>query len=443
MLHENYYVLDDYDLRDWLERHGAREAILQSAPVKACYDYFYAYRQGDHRRPALAAGVALNHMIKLIGAYKGAIFWSLNAGAGAVVFAPLYEVLKARGVKFEFFAQVEALELDASRGRVERVRMSRQAHVAGGGEYEPLISVAGVSCWPSGPLYEQLEGGEALAKLKADFEARQGRWALAEPFTLQREADFDVVLCAMSLGEVEQVASELIASRRDWASMIDQVETAPTISARLDFTRDRVALGWRGTDALLGAYVAPFQSFEDRSETLQREAWSDTERPALAAEYSGPFPAEADASLAHQHVARWLDERCEAIFPEARDPGDSARFDYDALTGPKEAAGSARLNTHWVRVNDEAGARQVLSLPKTSRFRLSADTSGYGNLVLAGDWLYTGMGATIEGACMSGMMASRALCHHPRRIAWEIAIYPWQREVSVHPLIKAEPDGEL
>ena len=51
----------------------------------------------------LAAGVALRGAMRMFFTYKGALFWKMQAGMGDVVFAPLYEVLKRRGVRFEFF----------------------------------------------------------------------------------------------------------------------------------------------------------------------------------------------------------------------------------------------------------------------------------------------------------------------------------------------------
>jgi len=52
----------------------------------------------------------------------------------------------------------------------------------------------------------------------------------------------------------------------------------------------------------------------------------------------------------------------------------------------------------------------VLSLPGTGRLRLRADESGYDNLVLAGDWLDTGLNAgCIESAVMSGIQAANAV----------------------------------
>ena len=48
---------------------------------------------------------------KMFFEYKGAIFWKMTAGMGDVVFAPLYEVLRRRGVEFEFFHRVDQLHL--------------------------------------------------------------------------------------------------------------------------------------------------------------------------------------------------------------------------------------------------------------------------------------------------------------------------------------------
>ena len=43
--------------------------------------------------------------------YRGAFFWRMNAGMGDVVFAPLYQVLKRRGVRFEFFHRLRNVGL--------------------------------------------------------------------------------------------------------------------------------------------------------------------------------------------------------------------------------------------------------------------------------------------------------------------------------------------
>ena len=40
-----------------------------------------------------------NGILRLFFTFKGSLFWEMQAGMGDVVFAPTYEVLKARGLK--------------------------------------------------------------------------------------------------------------------------------------------------------------------------------------------------------------------------------------------------------------------------------------------------------------------------------------------------------
>ena len=50
----------------------------------------------------------------------------MRAGMGETVIAPLYEVLRRRGVRFEFFHRVERLELSAD----QRQRLDHTAATA-------------------------------------------------------------------------------------------------------------------------------------------------------------------------------------------------------------------------------------------------------------------------------------------------------------------------
>ena len=43
----------------------------------------------------------------------------MNAGMGDTIFAPIYEVLKRRGVTFNFFHRVTSLNQAPSRGRAQ------------------------------------------------------------------------------------------------------------------------------------------------------------------------------------------------------------------------------------------------------------------------------------------------------------------------------------
>jgi hypothetical protein len=89
-------------------------------------------------------------------------------------------------------------------------------------------------------------------------------------------------------------------------------------------------------------------------------------------------------------------------------------FRWDILHDPAEGQGEARLESQYLRANIDPSDRYVLSLPGTGRYRLRADESGYSNLVLAGDWIDSGLNAgCIEAAVMSGIEAANAVLGRP------------------------------
>lgn len=152
----DFESLDAIEFRDWLRQHGAAETTLSSGLVRAFHHL--AFCDGD----GAGAGLALLGMIRMFTCYRGAVFYKMRAGMGETVFAPLYEVLRRRGVCFEFFHRVRGLELSADQQCLERIVIGRQA-TPRSGEYVPLIDIGGLPCWPEKPLYEQLVEGDELS----------------------------------------------------------------------------------------------------------------------------------------------------------------------------------------------------------------------------------------------------------------------------------------
>ena len=110
------------------------------------YDLVFAYEDGDPERPRFSAGLGLVPRDKLFFDYKGAIFWKMRAGMGDVVFAPLYQALRARGVRFAFVHRVERLHLDRrTSGGSRRFTLARAPH---GRDLDPLVRVTGCPCFP-------------------------------------------------------------------------------------------------------------------------------------------------------------------------------------------------------------------------------------------------------------------------------------------------------
>ena len=135
-------AIDHLDCRAWLRRHGASETAINGAFVRGLYDLALAYEDGDPSRPGLAAGQALRGALRMFFTYRGQMFWKMRAGMGDIVFAPMYEVLKRRGVRFEFFHRLERMEIgnDGS-AHIAALHFDVQAELVDGDEYQ-LVFIA-------------------------------------------------------------------------------------------------------------------------------------------------------------------------------------------------------------------------------------------------------------------------------------------------------------
>jgi uncharacterized protein with NAD-binding domain and iron-sulfur cluster len=89
----------------------------------------FGYRNGEIDKPNFAAGTAIRCTFRICFAYKGGIFWKMQAGMGDAVIAPLYLGLMKRGVKFEFFCRVQNLGLSGDKKSIETISIGRQATI--------------------------------------------------------------------------------------------------------------------------------------------------------------------------------------------------------------------------------------------------------------------------------------------------------------------------
>lgn len=93
---------------------------------------------------------------------------------------------------------------------------------------------------------------------------------------------------------------------------------------------------------------------------------------------------------------------------------------WDFLVDPKDRKGEARMGGQFFRANVDPSERYIFAAPGTLKYRMKSDETGYENLFLAGDWTKNGLNVgAMESAVMSGMQASRAICGHPQKIAYE------------------------
>jgi len=424
-------AINDYDWREWLRLNGASEQSLDSGFLRGIYDLAFAFEEGDRRRPRLAAGVALRGAMRMFFTYRGSLFWRMNAGMGDIVFAPLYQVLKQRGVRFEFFHRLRNVGLsphESGEPYIEALDFDVQARVKGG-EYQPLIDVHNIPSWPASPDYTQLEGGPALAAEGRAFEAVwEGRHAGAK--TLRVQHDFDFVVLGVSIGALPHVARELIEREPRWRDMVRHVKTVPTQAFQIWLRNDVRELGWMRPPVNLSGFVTPFDTWADMSHLIPEESWREPVKSL--AYFCSVLPDGAwDRTLSeglHQeqrevvrtNAVRFLENEVRALWPRAAREGGGFRWEllveeenHHAGNGASRS-GECRFDTQFWTANINPSDRYVQSLPGSLAYRISPLDMTFDNLTIAGDWTATGLDTgCIESAVISGLLAAHAISRKP------------------------------
>jgi uncharacterized protein with NAD-binding domain and iron-sulfur cluster len=430
VINKGFASLDDIDYREWLKSHGASEITLHSPAVNWSYNFML------HDRSTLAAGVMLNVMSRALLSCKGAVYWKLQAGMGDVVFAPLYEVLKKRGVKFQFFHRVRNLALAPDANLISEIKLGRQATVKNG-DYDPLFPVKGLPCWPSEPLYEQLVEGEELKSEKINLESYWTPWEDIEEVSLRRGVEFDDVVIGISLAGIPIICSEIIAAKPAWKQMVENVTTTPTQAFQVWTYPDASGLGWpawRLPAAVVLTSSEPINSWADMSDIILREEWPSEfppnhigylcgvmDAPELPPSTDYEFP-KRELDKFRQVAINSLEKQSAGYWPSAR---SGTGFDWNLLVDPDQSPGSSRIDSQYLRVNIDPSERYVLSAAGTTKYRIDPADTGVSNLFIAGDWVKTPMNVgSVEAAVMGGRQAARAISREPIEIPGEEFAHP-------------------
>lgn len=426
--------IDGDDLRTWLKKHGANQITLDSGPLRGIYDLVFGYIGGEIKDGAFAAGTAMRGVMRMLFTYKGAIFFRMQGGMGDVVATPFYEVLQKRGVKFEYFHRVDALRLSDDKSLISKIELTKQVKLREGRtSYNPLVDVGGLACWPSAPLYAQIEDGEELKASGINLEsAWSPAWKDQTQVTLELGRDFDQVVLGISIAALQHVAKDLVDHSPMLAKSIEKVKTVQTQALQLWLSPQTAELGWkfpRGVSQgpVLGAFYEPIDTWADMSDLIRRESWPDGHRPGSIAYFCGPFkdaahiPPFSDHAFPSRELARYkaivrpfLDTQMGELWPNAV---TNDGFMWELLIDLANQRGPVRLDSQYMRVNLDPTERYVLSVPGSTQYRLRANALPYSNLVLSGDWTYNGLNAgCVEASVMGGLYASRALCGVPEHI---------------------------
>jgi uncharacterized protein with NAD-binding domain and iron-sulfur cluster len=425
-------AIDDVEWRDWLRDNGASDAALDGAFVRALYDLVFAYENGDVNRPRIGAGQALRGSMRAFFTYRGAFFWKMHAGMGDVVFAPFYEALRARGVRFEFFHRLRDVSVgeDGERPYVSALTFDVQAQVENGRAYQPLVDVHGLPCWPSEPDWDQLVDGARLRREGWAFERHDDERRAATK-RLEVTRDFSYVVMAVGLGAIPHVCGGILRRDARWRDMVERVATVGTQALQLWLKPSMRELGWTHGPVSLSGFVEPFDTWADMSHLAGAEAWPRP--PGSIAYFCSVLPDAQTGPEAVNGVrdsaVRFLERDLGHLWPRA---ANRDGFRWETLMAPPEgaaprkrgqrrergaaaaAAASDRLAGLYCRANVEPSDRYVLSLPDTDRYRISPLDDTYDNLTVAGDWTDCGLNmGCVEAAVMSGRLASHALSQNP------------------------------
>lgn len=442
-------VINDYDYREWLTKHGANSTFtVNSAPVRGFYDLVFAYEQGNFDKPNVEAGTIIRSMLRIAFCYQGGVMWEMQAGMGDTVFTPYYEVLKRRGVNFHFFNKVD--NLVCKNQSIEAIEITQQVALKPGcQEYNPLVNVKGLDCWPSVPNYQQLDPEQAqlLQDNEINLEHFWCNWAevYQQHFNqalpqkrLVKGQDFDKVIFGLSIGSVPHVASEVMAQSEPLSQSVAKVKTVATQAYQLWMDQDLTGMGWplrpdNGEEPVLSGFTEPFDTWASLTHLIDKEDWQG-EQPKNASYFCSALPVDsyppvsevgfqgkktlqakqgAIAQLEHEIYKLWDNVPA----PEA---GSGSDFPWQWLHDDANARGKQRFDSQYWRANVDPSERYVMSVKGSTQYRIDTDGTGIDNLYMTGDWIKTGINAgCVEAATMAGMQTSKAICGYPQTIKGE------------------------
>jgi uncharacterized protein with NAD-binding domain and iron-sulfur cluster len=343
--------------------------------------------------------------------------------------------LVKRGVKFKFFHKVEELVPDGA--QIGSIRMTQQVQLAGA-DYDPLVPVKGLDCWPSEPLYDQINPAQAalLQEKGINLESHWTDWpevyqdAYGKPLpavTLQRGVDFDQVVFGISIGSLPVLCPQLLAQSPALLATSEKVQTVATQAYQVWLDKDLTQMGWAyqpdGQQPVLSGFTEPYDTWAPMDQLLVREDWPAPLDPRNVSYFCSALPVDSYppasdhdfprrmAEAAKQGAVNQLSKEIASLWSAA---GPAGAFPWNWLVDGSEATGVQRFDAQYWRANVDPSERYVMSVAGSTRYRLRTDQSGFANLFLTGDWIKTGINAgCVEAAVMAGMQTSRAISGYP------------------------------
>lgn len=419
LLTRGFDAINNEEASDWLARHGASPNAIACPLFQAGYHYAFAYTDGIEKGKGIAAGAGIRGILKMVFTYHGAVFFHMNGGMGEIFVTPYYDVLKKRGVRFHFFHRLEDIELDQA-GTVSKLQFAIQAKCeAGSASYDPVVDYQCADgskrrVWPEGPLTSQLTAESKTAISKKDLEAWFDGKGLAEPRTLERGKDFEIVVLATNVSTLRYTARRLADKLPRWKTMLEKAADTPTIAAQI--WRSDHTVDYRGwiQDKLFTAYELPHSTWAEMNFQLAYEQPDAAgKKPNSVSYLCGPVPRPpnpadpnlpaAEARRAFDLTRKWLADHAGRAFPGIIHNGK-----YDPAKEFEEI---------FARINSDPVSLYVTTPPGSVDARLRPKGSGVPGLFLAGDWTRNNfdLGA-VEVAVQSARLCAKEISGYPEHV---------------------------
>ncbi|NQY64964.1 MAG: hypothetical protein HRT38_14780 [Alteromonadaceae bacterium] len=296
-------------------------------------------------------------------------------------------------------------------------------------EYQPLINVLDLDCWPKDPLYDQLVQGPDLEEQNINLESPWSPWQPVATRTLKQGIDFDLVVLGISVGALKYITPELMDASQPWKDMVENVQSSPTQAMQLWMKPNLEQTGWKMASPVLDGYEDPFNTWADMTQTLDKETWpqnhlpysiayfcNNLDEPAQIPEFSDhEYPAREHERV-KQNAIKWLNKNTGYIWPNISN--DDGGLQWDQLVDLQDGEGEARINGQYWHAAINPSERYVLSVAGSADYRLKTNGTAYSNLFITGDWIdneFLNIGC-VESTVVAGFQASRAISGYPERI---------------------------
>ena len=438
--------LDDQNYRDWLGKYLVKDMYkgeflsMESPLMQFIYDAQFSYLDGDADKPNMGAGSALLTILRMALTWKGAVLWRMQGGMGDVVFTPLYLALKEKGVKFEFFHKVEEIKLSDDGKTVSHVRLRKQVELINPErDYDPLVWVKGLQCWPSEPNWNQIKDPDRYTA--QDLESYC--WDGGSDIEIKASSDFDEIVFGLPVACIPYVSPDMVKKHKKWEELCNNLMTVRTQALQMWCDVPKSSLGFSGAGQSLNVtyHASLLNTISDMTFLIEHESWPATKDKYPMSLYylcgpmvdpkpptpgpDGPIQTcdhmnQNEANKAAKETARdLLVNLASPLFPKGTKPPmeEGAPFNMDLLTDESSSdEGMARFDKQYFRANVSPTERFTLTNTGSTRYRIKPDETGISNLKIAGDWTDNSFNlANIEATVMSGMLCSEAICGLPKK----------------------------